>query len=645
MQMHASERTIYLSNILREDALERWISQFQQPIRIEKIAVQTANQRVLAQPVFSKRSVPHYHAAAMDGICVRAEDTFGADENCPKLLKQKEQFEYIDTGQKVPDHFDSVIMIEYVHIYDDQTLEIRTPATPWQHIRPIGEDFQQGDLLFPQYHQLRPADLGMLLAGGILEVEVIARPFVTIIPTGNEIVSPSEEVEQGEIVEFNGTVFSAFIDEWGGQSDLSPIVKDDKNLLRAALLSAVEKSDLVIINAGSSAGSRDYTVHILKEIGEVFVHGIATRPGKPVILAKVNETLVVGLPGYPVSAYLGLEWFVKPFIEMYLQTRPKQKEKIVAKLGRRIVSDMGSEDFIRMNIGYINGEFIANPRSRFAGVIRSVTHSDGLLIVPVSCMGYEQGEKVEILLERTRKEIEEAYIVTGSHDICIDLLEVELNKQKKARHLISSHVGSMAGVMAIQKGEAHIAGIHLLDPVTGIYNDTYIKQFLSHMDIVRIPFLKRMQGWFLPKNADFHIETVQDIVKSARPFVNRQKGAGTRILFDLLLKENGILPSQIKGYNREMYTHIGVAVEVNATNGIGLGIKPAAYEMGCQFVPICEESYDWIMTQEFFESEKGQAWYELIQSDSVIQEIEKIPGYRIPRDLQVIHYPANTSVK
>lgn len=291
------------------------------------------------------------------------------------------------------------------------------------------------------------------MASQTTKIKVMRPPVVTIIPTGNELIAPSVGAELGKLIEFNGSVIANYIYEWGGAPILHDIVKDQPEEIKQALLHAVETSDIVVINAGSSAGSKDYTVHLIKELGEVFTHGVATRPGKPVILGKINDTIVIGIPGYPVSAYLSLEWFVRPLVCAYLGTTEPKRQTLRVKLGRRIVSTMGAEDFVRMTIGYVGGEYIANPLTRAAGVTMSLVKADGLLVVPSEQLGYEQGEYVEIELLRSEEEIKSAVVFNGSHDLTIDILSSYLRAQSNSAKIISSHVGSMAGIMAIRKGK------------------------------------------------------------------------------------------------------------------------------------------------------------------------------------------------
>jgi len=627
-------RKIYLQDKPRSEALAELLTHFTPKRETEELHSAQVCGRITARPIYARHSMPHYHASAMDGIAVKAEDTYAAHEQHPLQLKHNEDFIYVDTGNEVPYPYDAVIMIENVEELDEDTIEIIEPASPWQHIRPIGEDIVQEEMLFTQGHLIRPVDIGVLLASSTTLIDVMKKPVVTVIPTGNELVTPYETAEPGKLIEFNGTVLANFVEEWGGHAELHEIVKDDPEQIKAALLRASEVSDIVIINAGSSAGSKDYTVHIIEELGEVFTHGIATRPGKPVILGKINGTIVVGIPGYPVSAYLACEWFVQPLICTYLQIPVRKKSTIKVKLGRRIVSTMGAEDFVRMNIGYVNGEYIANPLTRAAGVTMSLVKADGMLIVPPDHLGYEQGEEVEVELLKPLEDIQSSIVCIGSHDLTIDLLSANM-KRVYGTKIISAHVGSMAGIMAIRKGEAHVAGVHLLDPDTSEYNLSYVRRFLTGQEVVLFPFLRRKQGWFVPKGNPLQIENVEDIVKKNALFVNRQKGAGTRILFDMLLNEAGMKQEEVSGYNREMFSHLSVAAEVKGNpRAVGLGIFPAARAMGLDFLPVAEENYDLLMTKSFFESNKGKELISMIQSSQFIEEIHRTLGYTVMKDAE-----------
>lgn len=631
-------RKIYLEDTPLREAQEKIKQRVHLSPKTEVIPTAEALGRVTAEPVYAKVSMPNYHASAVDGIAVKAEKTYAAHEQHPVRLKRGEDYIEVDTGDPIPDGFDAVIMIEHLHQIDEETIEILEAAPPWQHIRPIGEDVVVGEVIVPARHKLRPVDLGALLAGGIVSVPVFRKPRVVIIPTGSELIPPSEHVAEGEIIEFNGTVFAAYLREWGAEPILRGIVADDYALIREALREAVQEADLVLLNAGSSAGREDFTVHVVEELGEVLTHGVATRPGKPVVVGIVEGKPVIGLPGYPVSAYLNLEWFARSLIHHYYGSMEPERPRIKATIGRRIVSVMGAEDFIRMTVGCIDGKYIANPLTRAAGVTMSMVRADGLLRIPPGHLGYEQGETAQIELYRPLEQIHHTIVATGSHDLTMDVLDMLLRKSRPDRFLVSSHVGSMGGIMAIQKGEAHIAGIHLFDESSGTYNQPFVEKYLRGQDVALVQLVYRQQGWIVKKGNPLGIRTVADLAQSGVTYINRQRGAGTRLLLDYLLGQEGIDREAIYGYTREAVSHLSVAAAVaGGTADVGLGIYSAAKAMNLDFIPVAEERYDLLMRGSFFRSREGEQLLECIRSPQFAQEVERLGGYHC-RDSGSIQY-------
>ncbi|MEW9669298.1 molybdopterin biosynthesis protein [Ammoniphilus sp. 3BR4] len=621
-------RKIYLEDTPLHEAQSDILHRAMFEKKIEWIPTQKALGRITGQGIFAKVSMPNYHASAMDGIAVNAEKTYAANELNPVRLVRGQDYVIVDTGDPIPPGFDAVIMIENIHQVDSDTVEILDAAAPWQHIRPIGEDVVVGEMIVPAHHKLRAVDLGALLAGGNVKVPVIAKPKVAVIPTGTELIPPSEEVKLGEIIEFNGTVFSAYLEEWGAEPVYRGIVKDDYEQIKAAVKAAVQESDMVLLNAGSSAGTEDYTYHVIAELGEVLTHGVATRPGKPVVIGQIDGTPIIGLPGYPVSAYLNLEWFARPLVHHYYGLQGVNRPKLKVKMGRRVVSVMGAEDFVRMNIGCIDGQYIANPLTRAAGVTMSMVRADGLLRIPPGNLGYEQGEEAEIELYRPVEEINRTAVVTGSHDLSVDVLHSLLRETYPGQFLVSSHVGSMGGIMAIQKGEAHMAGVHLFDEDTGTYNVPFLEKYLKGKDAVLINLVYRQQGWIVPPGNPKGIEKVSDLAQAGMTYINRQRGAGTRLLFDYFLKQDQIKRDLIYGYEREAISHLSVAAAVaGGTADAGLGIYSAAQSMGLDFVPVAEERYDLLISRSYYESEEGQRLLSLIESVSFKDEVEALGGY------------------
>lgn len=621
-------RKIYLEDTPLNEAQRRIANRISFQPQVEVIPTREALGRVTAQPIYAKVSMPNFHASAMDGIAVKAETTYGADEQHPVRLRHLVDYVEVDTGDPIPNGFDAVIMIENVHQIDEETLEILEAVAPWQHIRPIGEDVVIGEVIVPDRQRLRPVDLGALLAGGNVTVPVFRKPRVAIIPTGTELIEPSENVAEGQIIEFNGTVFAAYLQEWGAEPVYHGIVQDDYEMIKRAVKTALQGADMVLLNAGSSAGREDFTVHVVEELGEVLTHGVATRPGKPVVVGVIEEKPVIGLPGYPVSAYLNLEWFARSLVYHYYGLLQPERQRIKATVGRRIVSVMGAEDFIRVTIGCMDGQFIANPLTRSAGVTMSMVRADGLLRIPPGNLGYEQGEIVEVELYRPLEQIQNTIVSTGSHDLSMDVLHSLLRKKNPERFLVSSHVGSMGGILAIQKGESHIAGVHLFDEESGEYNQSYVEKYMKDKEVVLVQLVYRQQGWFVKKGNPLGISSVRDLVQPGITYINRQRGAGTRLLFDYLLKQEAVDRDGIYGYSREAVSHLSVAAAVaGGTADVGLGIYSAAAAMDLDFIPVAEERYDLLMSQAFYHSSQGKELLACIRSEEFASEMEALGGY------------------
>jgi putative molybdopterin biosynthesis protein len=625
------ERNLYLSNVEVEQALENFLKKlhknFEQP-EVEEIPVIESQGRVTAVPVFALCSSPNYNAAAMDGIMVKAHTTFGASEKNPIQLTKDVDFIVVDTGDPIQEPFDAVIMIEDVIQIDDQTVEIIQAASPWQHIRPIGEDIVAHELIIPSNHVIRPVDLGALLSGGITKIEVYKKPLVGIIPTGTEIIEPGTCMKEGNIIESNSRMFEGLVKELGGQPHRYNPVIDDYDQLKDQIVQAIDKNNMVIINAGSSAGTEDYTSKLVKELGELFVHGIATKPGKPTILGTIKNKPIIGIPGYPVSAYFVFDMFAKPIIKRYQGQYVESATTAEAILSKRMVSSLKHKEYVRIKLGRVGDKLIATPLNRGAGVTMSLVRADGVLVIPKNSEGFEAGEKVEVELLKTLKEIHHTIVSIGSHDLIMDIIGNLIHKQNSQYYLSSAHVGSLGGIMALRRGEAHLAPIHLLDEKTGIYNIAFIKRYLSNMDMALIKGVKRIQGFIVSKGNPKNIREFKDLARKDILFVNRQRGAGTRILLDYQLMKNHIQGEDIMGYDREMTTHMAVAAAVaSGSADVGVGVLSAAKAMDLDFVPIGEEEYDFAIPVKYLEEDMIQLFIKVLQSKEFKESLEKMGGY------------------
>jgi len=659
-------REIYLENTPLHEALTKWLKKLYyeeaaKPLSGEKIKVIDSLERVTSCAVTAKISSPFYHSSAMDGYAVRFTDTFGASERTPKRLELGEQAVYVDTGEPIPDGFNAVIMIEDVNIVrkqqsivnsqqslvktsdqcpmtNDQSanslqeyIEIIASVTPWQHVRVIGDDIVATELILPENHRVRPVDLGAMLAGGHVDVMVRRKPKVVIIPTGTEIVEPGAALRKGDIIEYNSRILGGLVSEWGGEPVRFRIIPDSLEELKKAILDAHNKGDLIIINAGSSAGSEDFTAKAISELGEVILHGVSIKPGKPVILGWVKGKPVLGIPGYPVSAYITFSLFAKPLIYKWQGLEVEEPEILKAKISRQVASTPGQEEFLRVKVGKVGDNFIATPVSRGAGVLMSLVRADGFVRIPAMSEGLGAGTEIDVELMRSKGDIENTIVCIGSHDNALDLLANILKKRYPRLSLSSAHVGSMGGLMALKRGEAHMAGTHLLDEETGEYNITFIKRLLSDKKILLINLVYREQGLLVPKGNPKNIKGFEALTRNDVVFVNRQSGAGTRLLTDKCLRELNINPEDVKGYEREEYTHMGVASAVlTGIADTGLAILASARALNLDFVPVAKERYDLAIPREFFETEMLQYLLKIIREDTEFRTLVKsLGGYDI----------------
>jgi putative molybdopterin biosynthesis protein len=595
----------------------------------ETIPVGESLNRITFEAVKANHSSPHYYAAAMDGIATRAAKTYNASETTPILLTLDEDYIVVDTGDPIDERFDTVVMVEDLIQQDDTHIRLLSSVAPYVNIRQIGEDICQEEILLPSNTLIRPSTMGAMLAGGVMHVKVRKRPVVGLIPTGDEVVAPKDNPLPGEVLEFNSTIFKGMLQEWGCDVITYPIVPDVIDAMEKAVMNAVSACDLVILNAGSSAGRDDYASTVLHNLGEVFLHGIAIKPGKPTLLGQVDHKPVIGVPGYPVSGILVLEYIVKHVLAQLRRLPYEENPTFEAVLSKRILSGLKYEEFIRVKLGYVAGKWIATPLNRGAGVVTSFMKADGILRIPLNTEGLEAGDIVKIERLVPMNQLENTLVSIGSHDPLIDLLNDHLRQTRPDLYLSSAHVGSMGGIMAMRRHEAHMTTIHLLDESDGTYNRSYLTKYLSDEDLVWIKGVKRTQGLMCAAGNPKHITKISDLAHPAIRYVNRQKGSGTRILLDYLLHENKIDPDTIYGYDREEFTHLSVAVQVAQDSAdCGLGIYSAAKVYHLDFIPLCEEEYDFVVRGDFMDDPRMDAFLAILKSEDFARELEAMGGYK-----------------
>ncbi len=568
--------------------------------------------RITAAPIFARFSVPAIHLSAMDGIAVRSAETLGASEQNPVTLPDAAR---VNTGNIVPAGYDAVVMIEDVWV-DGETYTVRKPVSPWQHIRPVGEDIGESEMILSSHHRIRPQDVGALANYGVTEVDVL-NVRAGLIPTGSELVPAGVMPPPGKVVESNTLMAASVLAEAGVEAHRYPIVPDDPDRIRDAVRRGVAENDILLVSAGSSAGTRDYTADIVRDLGEVLAHGVAIKPGKPVIVGRVEGKPVIGLPGYPLAAATVLRELVMPLVARYgLPVR--EPGHVAARLTTSLQSDIGTDEFVLLSVGKIGDRWVAVPQSRGAGIQMSAVRANGYLRIPEDMEGAEAGKTVDVRLTVPRAEAEEAVLVTGSHDPALDYLADLVRPRGVDVH--STHLGSMGGVIALKKEECHAAPMHLLAP-DGTYNTYYLERYMPGADLALLCVAERQQGVISRDGLSF-----DDL--PGRTFINRQKGSGTRMLLDHTLAARGIDPASIPGYGREATTHLAVALAVRTGEAdAGMGVYSAAKALDLAFVPVATERYELAMHRAMLDDPGIAALVETVSSAAFKQVLRDLGGY------------------
>jgi len=645
------KRNTYLVLLPPDEARARWFEALAAEaftLGEERVPLTQALRRVLSRPVAALRSSPAFHGAAMDGIAVNAEDTFAASARNPLRLRIGQNAHWINTGRPLPKGCNAVIMMENINVEHKREAQeeiewavVEKAAFPWQHVRKMGEDMVATEIILPPGTCIGPYDLGALAAGGVLEVPAFRKPRVSIIPSGSEIVplaeAREEDLHAGRVLpEFNSLIFSAMIAEAGGEAQTLPVVPDDPEAIAAAVSAALETADMVILNAGSSAGSHDFTAHVLESLGTVVTHGISVMPGKPTVLACVGGKPVIGVPGYPVSAGISMEEFVLPLLALWQKRFVEERQKITAVPCNPLPSRPGMEERLRVKLGCVDDTVVAVPLPRGAGTITSLSRADGIIRIPRDSEGCNAGEPATVELLRPQTALAGALLAIGSHDNTLDLLDSLLRKAHPKFRLTSAHVGSLGGLMALKRGQCHLAGCHLLDAASGVYNRKAIEDNLDSPTVL-LRLVDREQGIITAPGNPLGIKGIEDLARREVRFINRQRGSGTRVLLDYRLGCLGIAPTGITGYRDEEYTHMNVAAAVlSGRADAGLAVRAAANALGLPFVPVGVEEYDLVIPQRFFVTDAVQALLDVIRGATFRETVEAMGGYGTEKTGKVI---------
>lgn len=644
------ERNVYLELLDPPVARELWLKRIagaNSGLACENVPLRHARGRVLAEPVAAARSSPAFHGAAMDGIAVAARQTFGASPRNPMRLQIGKDAFWVNTGRPLPDGTDAVIMVEQINLEDDgKTAVIEKSAFPWQHVRKTGEDIVATEIILPAGTRIGPYELGALAAAGVFSVPVCKRARVAVIPSGSEI-SPLEtasraDLESGRLLpEFNSLVFCALLEEAGAEAHVLPIVPDDPARIREAVLKAAAEADLIILNAGASAGSHDFSSGVISQCGELLCHGVAMMPGKPTALGLVHAdgrlVPILGAPGYPISAIMAVEEFALPLLAFWQKRPPKARQRITARPINPLPSRPGMEERVRVKLGLVDGNYYAVPLPRGAGVISSLSRADAVISIPRDCEGIAAGEAVAATLLRPENAVRNGLLAIGSHDNTLDLLDSLLRRWHGGFRLVSAHVGSLGGLKALKAGQCHLATSHLFDPQTALYNQAAIREHLSDLPVTLVRLAQREQGLIIRPGNPLNIRGFADLARPDVAFINRQRGSGTRVLLDYEIEQAGLSPKDIKGYTSEEYTHMNVAVAVASGRAdAGLGNHAAARALGLDFIPVTMEDYDLVIPKKNMNDPRVTALLAVIRSAEFKNAAMALGGYDLGKTGEVI---------
>ena len=623
------------------------------PLGGEEVPLAEAQGRVLDGDILVPIDVPPFDRSLVDGYAVRAADTFDANEDAPVSLELAPETApagavprtevsdgtalEVATGGVIPRGANAVQMVEFSEV-EGNRLRLYKPVAPGANIQTAGADMRMGETVLRAGQRLTTRELGVLAALGIASVRVSRRPRVAIISTGDELVPPGRPLELGKIYDSNATTVAAAVRDHGGEAELMGVIPDDEEALRAACERARDSFDAVILSGGTSKGAGDLTFGVIESMAQpgILVHGVGIKPGKPIVLAAWDGRPVAVLPGFPTSAIITFNLFVAPIIRRLANLPVEaEAESVEARLAVRYHPAEGRHEHVLVNLApRSEGTPAAYPITGASGSIYAFAQADGTMEVAADCPVVQEGEAVRVIpLAKTLRVADLTLI--GSHCRGVDLALGMLRRERRLTAKVIN-VGSSAGVEACARGETDLAGTHLLDPASGVYNRAALERLGT--DAVLIKGYVRRQGIYFRKE-EFPAEppTLDLLTGMAElRMLNRNRGAGTRVLLDLLLEEiagdRGVKPAElcaaIAGYDAETRSHNAVAAAVasgRADWGLGIEAVAVAYELG--FAPLRDEEYDFLTLRDRLEREPVQAFLEVLRSPEFRKALGELPGF------------------
>jgi molybdopterin molybdotransferase/putative molybdopterin biosynthesis protein len=635
----AARQEQFLEVVSAEEARARFARHVDlSPLAGETVKLADALGRVLAHDVTAPIDVPPFDRANVDGFALRSADTAGASDTTPRrfslngevivcghspvLEVAPDTATTIATGGVVPRGADAVIMMEHTELSDEgpPAIDVRRAAAPGQFVSYAGSDIARGEVVLRRKTRISSREIGMLAACGIAEVEVVRRPRVAVLSTGDELVAPGGALAPARVYDSNGAIIAAAVVEAGGEPVPFGAFPDDETALERAMRAALADCDLVVLSGGTSKGAGDLSHRIVSKLGApgILVHGVALKPGKPLCLAVIDDKPLAVLPGFPTSAIFTFHTFVAPVIRARAGLAPEAARTIEADVPLRIGSELGRKEFVL--VALVAGEAgpVAFPTAKGSGAVTSFSQADGFLEIDALASSLDAGTRAQVTLIGDRAALPDL-VVVGSHCVALDAVLGALADRGLTARTIA--VGSQGGVTAAERGECDLAPVHLVDPASGVYNAHLLRPGLA-----LVKGWQRMQG-FVHRSDDarFAARNVDDAVKAALAdknclMVNRNAGAGTRVLIDRLL--SGAKPA---GYSNQPRSHNAVAAAVaQGRADWGIAIETVAKLYGLGFIPIAPEEYDFLLVESRRDREAVAAFLAALRDEAVRVKIRAL---------------------